>query len=160
MSSAATLERPPTWSASSATVSSWIPNLIQGPYWASFEQFRTAGSTALEGVTPGMVATLRGKSATFRILRDDDFQKLLGLASEVYRIRNGITVVAQAAKVVAKHKDQESIELLIRSVSMLGESSVLPERDGHERFEITAKEIADNAEDDFSVNAVKIPRPL
>jgi hypothetical protein len=107
-----------------------------------------------------MVATLRGKSATFRILRDDDFQKLLGLASEVYRIRNGITVVAQAAKVVAKHKDQESIELLIRSVSMLGESSVLPERDGHERFEITAKEIADNAEDDFSVNAVKIPRPL
>jgi hypothetical protein len=133
--------------------------LTQGPYWASFEQFRTSGSTSLEGIRAGMVATLNSKSATYRILRDDDFQKLLGLASEVHRIKNGITFVVKAAKIVAKHKDQESIELLIQSVSMLGESRVLPERDGHDQFQITAEEIAENADDDFDVNAA-IPRPL
>ena len=106
-----------------------------------------------------MVATLNSKSATYRILRDDDFQKLLGLASEVHRIKNGITFVVKAAKIVAKHKDQESIELLIQSVSMLGDSRVLPERDGHDQFQITAEEIAENADDDFDVNAA-IPRPL
>src|SRR5712692_6206581 len=160
MSPAGTSVKQPAWSASSATVSGWMPALIQGPYWASFEQLRIAGSTAMEGIQPGTVATLSGKSATFRIMRDDDFQKLLGLASEVHRIKNGIIFVVQAAKIVAKHQDQDSIELLIRSVSMLGESPVLPERDGHDRFEITAKEIADNADDSFDVNTNNIPRPL
>jgi hypothetical protein len=150
----------PSWSTSSRTVSGWTPILTQGPYWASFEQFRTAGSTSLESIRPGMVATLNSKSATFRILRDDDFQKLLGLAAEVHRIRNGITFVAKAAKIVAKHKDRESIELLIQSVAMLGESRVLPEREGHDRFEMTAEEIAENAEDDFDASVADIPRPL
>jgi hypothetical protein len=142
------------------TVLGWEPSLTLGPYWASFEQFRKAGSTAIENIRPGAVATLSGRSGTFRIVRDDDFQRLLGLASEVHRMKNGLTFVVQAARLVAKHKDQDSIELLIGSVSMLGESPVLPERDGHERFEITAKEIADNAEDDFDLNAASIPRPL
>ena len=157
--SSATAPAQSSWSASSSTVSSWAPILTQGPYWASFEQFRTSGSTSLEGIRAGMVATLNSKSATYRILRDDDFLKLLGLASEVHRIKNGITFVVKAAKIVAKHKDQESIELLIQSVSMLGESRVLPERDGHDQFQITAEEIAENADDDFDVNAA-IPRPL
>jgi hypothetical protein len=96
----------------------------------------------------------------YRILRDDDFQKLLGLAAEVHRIKNGVPFVVKAAKIVAKHKDQDSIELLIQSVSLLGESRVLAERDGHGQFEITAEEIAENAGDDFDVNAATIPRPL
>jgi hypothetical protein len=153
-------EKQSGWTAVSGTVSGWIPNLVQGPYWGSFEQFRTSGSSSLDGIRPGMVATLSGKSATFRILRDDDFQKLLGLSSEVYRIKNGITFVVQAAKIVAKHKDQESLELLFRSVSMLGESPILPEREGHDQFQITERESTDNAEDGFDVNAVNVPRPL
>jgi hypothetical protein len=107
-----------------------------------------------------MVATLNGKSALYRILRDEDFQKLLGLASEVHRIKDGVAFVAKAAKIVARHKDQDSIELLIQSVSMLGDSRVLPERHGHDQLEITAEEIAENAENDFDVNAADIPRPL
>jgi hypothetical protein len=107
-----------------------------------------------------MVATLVGKQGMFRILRDDDFQRLLGLASEVHRVRGGVRVVVQAARVVAKHKDQDSVELLIRTVSMLGESPVLPEREGHEGFALTEKEIAENAGDDFDVTTANIPRPL
>ena len=160
MSSSARAPVEPLWSASSGTVSNWAPILTQGPYWPSFEQFRTSGSTSLEGILPGTVATLNGKSGMYRILRDDDFQKLLGLAAEVHRIKNGVPFVVKAATIVAKHKDQDSIELLIQSVSLLGESRVLAERDGHGQFEITAEEIAENAGDDFDVNAATIPRPL
>ncbi len=63
-------------------------------------------------------------------------------------------------RIVAKHKDQESLELLFRSVSMLGEFPVLPEREGHEQFQITEEESRDNAEDGIDVNAVNVPRPL
>jgi hypothetical protein len=141
-------------------VSDWTPNFTPGPYWTSFEHLRTAGSTALEGVRPGTVATLASKAGLFRILRDDDFQRILGLASEVHRIRSGITFVVQAAKVVAKHKDQDSLELLIRSVSMLSESTLLPQRTGHGQFEITPEEAAENSDADFDVNTINIPRPL
>jgi len=107
-----------------------------------------------------MVATLNAKSALYRIVRDDDFQRLLGLASEVHRIKNSIDFVVKAAKIVAKHKDQESTELLMQSVSMLGDYRVLPERTGHGQLAITAAEAAEDAGDDFDVNAANIPRPL
>jgi hypothetical protein len=139
---------------SSAT---WTP-LVLGPYWPSFEQLRVGGSTAIEGIKPGTVGTLSGKSGTFRILHDEDFQRLVGLAAEVHRIKNGVTFVIQAAKVVAKHKDEESIELLISSVRMLNESRVLPEREGHDSFVISREEAAENAEDDI-ISASDIPRP-
>jgi len=144
---------------SSATISKWSPQLVPGPYWGSFEQLRTGGNVALDSIKPGSVATLRGKSGTFRILLDEDFQKLLGLASEVHRLRGGITLMVQAARVVAKHRDEESIKLLFQSVSMLSESRLLPERDGHEQFEITAEEKAENAEPDLDLKPSDIHRP-
>jgi hypothetical protein len=144
---------------STAALSNWSPTLVAGPYWPSFEQLRTGGTAALEGINLGSVGTLRTKSSVFRIMRDDDFQKLLGLASEVHRLKAGITFVVQAAKVVAKHKDQESIELFFQSVSMLSESRVLPQRDGHDQFVITPEEAAQNTEQGYEPKAADIPRP-
>ena len=142
-----------------APVSAWSPELVPGPCWSSFEQFRVGGNAALGEVVPGSVGTLRCKTATYRVLRDEDFQNLLGLASEVHRLKQGVTFVAQAAKVVAKHKDQESMELLFHSVSMLAESKVLPDRDGHALFAITDQEVADNVEDNLDLEPSDIPRP-
>jgi hypothetical protein len=144
--------------AGSATASDWVPNLTPGPYWPSFEQFRTAGSTALESIRPGMVGTLSGKTAAIRLLRDDDFQRLCGLASEVHRLKSGVTFLIQAARVVAKHQDKESIEMLVRCASMLGESGVLPEREGHGKFELTAEDFADSP-DSGDIDVDNIPRP-
>jgi hypothetical protein len=139
-----------------STVSSgWSLALKPGPYWGSFEQFRTSGSTTLETIHPNSVGTLSTKTGSYRILRDRDFQRLVGLAAEVHRIKAGVTFVMQAAKVVQKHKDEDTIELLIKSVAMLGESRALPEREGHDRFEITPEEAAENAED----SDLTIPRP-
>jgi len=145
-------------STSSTTASDWVPSLTPGPYWASFEQFRTAGSGALESIRPGMVGTLSGKTAAFRLLRDDDFQRLCGLASEAHRLKSGVGFLIQAARVVARHQDKESIEMLVRSASTLGESSVLPEREGHGGFELTAGDLADSR-DAVDIDADNIPRP-
>jgi hypothetical protein len=108
----------------------------------------------------GSIATLKIKSKTYRIIRDDDFQRLLGLASSVHRLKGGLTVAIKAARVVAKHPDDpESIDMLVHSVSMLSESSILPERQGHGEFQITPEEAEEFGDDSGVVRASDIPRP-
>ncbi len=144
--------------ANQALASDWVPALTPGPYWPSFEQFRTAGSGAIESIRPGTVGTLNGKTAAIRLLRDEDFQRLLGLASEVHRLKSGVGFLIQAAKVVAKHQDKESIEMLVSCASMLGDSAVLPERPGHGTFELTAEDLAETP-DAGDIDVDNIPRP-
>jgi hypothetical protein len=147
--------------SSTTALSNWSPGLIPGPEWRSFEQFRLAGSGALDGIPAGSVATLKVKSSTFRILRDVDFQRLVGLAAEVHRLKQGITLVVKAAKVVTKHPNEpEGIEMLYHSASLLSESSLLPEREGHEAFRITPEEAKEyGGEDALDIPASEIPRP-
>lgn len=149
---------PVSWQTTSATTQSvWLPTLTGGPYWASFEKLRTAGGSALEGLKPGAVGTLQTKAGQFRIVRDDDFQRLLGLASEVHRLKGGIKILVKAAKVVAMHPDQDTVEMLIQTVSMLNESSILPEKDGHDHFELTQDEIAGDDGEDIDVSEIRRP---
>lgn len=133
--------------------------LVPGPTWSSFEQFRRGGSSTLEEIPEHGVGTLRGKTGTFRVLREDDFQQLLGLATDIHRLRKGLRFVLQAAKVVAKHPDDEHVQLLIESASMVADSPVLPERDGHEGFVLTREEEAEEAADGFDLKTAEIPRP-
>jgi hypothetical protein len=141
-------------------VSNWSPALVPGPEWRSFEQFRLAGSSALDGFLVGSVGTLHVKSKVFRILRDDDFQRIVGLASEVHRLKQGITFVVTAARVAAKYpNDPDSMQLLYHSASLLSESSILPEREGHEIFHITPEEAEEHKEESFNIPASEIPRP-
>ena len=89
------------------------PALLPGPEWASFEQFRIAGSPGLEALPPGQVGTLRAKAGTFRLLRDQDFQHLVGLASEANRLKVGLGTILRAVKVVRDHPESESaVDLL------------------------------------------------
>jgi hypothetical protein len=133
--------------------------LVAGPVWSSFEQFRKGGSSVLEEIPEHGVGTLRGKTGTFRVMREDDFQQLLGLATDIHRLRKGLRFVLQAAKVVAKHPDDEHVQLLIESASMVAGSPVLPEREGHEAFALTREEEAEEAADDFDLKTAEIPRP-
>jgi hypothetical protein len=134
----------------------WSLQLQPGPYWSSYDQLKQSGSTALERIKPLCVGTVATKTGVYRILRDTDYQKLIGLAADVHRLKTGVRFVVNVAKVVEKHRDQESIDLLVQTVAMLGESPVLPERDGHQQFEISPEEAAANTEEiDFD----RIPRP-
>jgi hypothetical protein len=145
------------WSSTTA-MSKWNLELAPGPYWPSFEQLRVGGAAGLDEIKAGFVGTLQCKAATFRVLRDEDFQRLVGLASDVHRLKHGVTLVLQAARIVCKHPEQETFQLLIDSASLLAESRVLPERAGHDKFEITEEEAAENTEKD-PVRASEIPRP-
>ena len=134
--------------------------LVPGPTWTSFEQFRRGGGGALEDIPPHGVGTLRGKTGTFRLVREEDFQRLLGLATDIHRLQKGLSFVIQAAKVLAKHPDHEHLQLLIQSASMIAGSPILPVRDGHEAFRLTAQEEADQSSDDFDLQTAEIPRPV
>ena len=92
-------------------------------------------------------------------MREDDFQQLLGLAADIHRLRKWLRFVLQAAKVVAKHPDDEHVQLLIESASLVAGSPVLPEREGHEGFALTYEEEAEEAADDFDLKTAEIPRP-
>ena len=107
--------------------------LKPGPEWPSFEQFRTAGSAGLDAIRDGRVGTLRTKAGIFRIVSDEDFQSLVGLASEVERLRSGLTTIVHAVRVVREHPDSPSaVDLLVHVATQHVGTPVLPVRAGHE----------------------------
>jgi hypothetical protein len=134
-------------------------SLVPGPVWGSFEQFRKGGSTSLEEIPEHGVGTLVGKGVTYRILRETDFQNLLGLAADVHRVQQGLKIIIQAAKVVAKHPDDEHVQLLLHSAALFAGFPILPTREGHDAFELTQEEVEAQASDDFNLENAEIPRP-
>lgn len=133
--------------------------LVPGPIWNSFEQFRKGGNATLEEIPEHGVGTLVGKGVTYRILREADFQNLFGLAADVHRLQQGLNVIVHAAKVVAKHPDQEHVELLIHSAALLAGFSVLATRDAPDAFQLTQAEVEAQASDEFNLENAAIPRP-
>ena len=108
-------------------------HLMPGPEWASFEQFRTRGSSALDLVGGGRVGTLRTKADVFRILSDQDFQSLVGLASEVERLKSGLTTIVHAIKVVRENPASPSaLELLLHVATQYAGTPELPGRRRHQ----------------------------
>jgi hypothetical protein len=133
--------------------------LVPGPVWRSFEQFRKGGSTALEEIPEHGVATLVGRGTTYRILHETDFQHLVGLAADIHRLQQGLNVVIRAAQIVAKHPDQEHVQLLLHSAALFAGSPVLPTREGHDTFQLTPEEVEAQTLDDFDLDTAAIPRP-
>lgn len=112
----------PTTLAEHQTEPEIRPSQLQpGPVWASFEQFRMAGPGGPESVVGGQVGTLRTKGGLFRLLRDEDFQLLVGLASEAKRLQGGLTTMVHAAKVIRDHPSSPSaVELLLHLATEYG----------------------------------------
>ncbi len=94
--------------------------------WSSFDKFKLEGATALERVTQGSVGTLTTKSGQYRILTDSDYQALLGLASEVRRIKEGLNAIIATATVARRHQDSQSLEALMQVVIAVGDLPRLP----------------------------------
>jgi hypothetical protein len=92
-----------------------------GPVWTSFEQFRVAGPSGPESVGGGQVGTLQTKAGVFRLLRDEDFQVLVGLASEVRRLQGGWSMIVHAANVIRDHPSSPSaVEMLLHLANVYG----------------------------------------
>lgn len=133
-------------------------NLQNGPSWSSFEKFRTEGAKALESLKDGKVGTLQTKTGQYRILEERDFQKLLGLARDVERLRGGLRVVVQAVRVVQKHRDDDTLKLLADAVTMMGSLPELPTRDNFDPLLPEGIEV--EPDDEVDLDPAEIERPL
>ena len=109
-----------------------------------------------EAAAPGetAVAGLAGQRA-----HHAGFQHLVGLAADVHRLQQGLNVIIRAAQIVAKHPDQEHVQLLIHSAALITGSPVLPTREGHDAFQLTPEEVETQTSDDFDLDNAAIPRP-
>ena len=135
-------------------------SLIQGPSWNTFEEFRCGGSSVLSRIPEGGVATLRtSKSGIFRILRDQDFLRLLGMASEVYRLQQGFRHIRHALEVWIEHPDEKHTQLVMESTEFIAGTPALPEQIGHEPLELLPQERSYEESDDFDVLRDEIPTP-
>jgi len=113
---------------------------------------------ALESLKNGKVATLQTKTGQYRIIEEHDFQKLLGLASDVERLSGGLRVLLQTARVVQKHPDADSLNLLIETVSMLSSLPQIPTRDSFEP--LPPENINVDLDDEVDLDPHQIERPL
>lgn len=133
--------------------------LIVGPIWNSFEDFRTAGNGGLEKIPLCGVAVLNCKAGSFRIIRDADFQRLVGVASEVIRLQGGLKVMVHAARIAVKHPDEDHLKMLLESARLVAECPELPQRVGHEPLRLTPQELSEESASDFDAKTAEIPRP-
>jgi hypothetical protein len=95
-------------------------------HWQSFDKFKLEGAGALEQVGAGSIASLNTKTGQYRIISETDFQHLLGLASEVQRIKGGLNAIIASATVAQKHRDADSLEALMQVVIAVGDLPRLP----------------------------------
>ncbi len=84
-------------------------------------QLRISGPGGPESVGCGQVGTPRTKGGLFRLIRDEDFQSLVGLASEAKRLQGGLNTMVHAAKVIRDHpSSQSAVELLLHLATEYG----------------------------------------
>ena len=121
-------------------------NLRTGQCWSSFEKFRTEGATALNSVKDGTVASLQTKSGQYRILSEQDYQTLYGLARDVDRWRSGLRVIVSAVRAVQKHPEKETLDVLIESIKLLKDLPELPTRESFEPLQPEGFELEDSDE--------------
>lgn len=118
-----------------------------GPTWSSFEKLRQEGAKALESVKNGIVGIFHTKTGQYRILEESDFQKLYGLARDVDRFRGGLRIIVSAARAVRKYPhDEDTINVLLESVTLLGSLPELPIRKEFEPLLFESNELDEDDE--------------
>jgi hypothetical protein len=128
--------------------------------WNSFEQFRTSGANALATIAVGTVGTLQTKTGQYRILNEADFQRLVGIASEIERLQQVSSIVLKAVRVVEKNpEDSDTLALLVETVSMLGNlATVLPTRSDFPQLK--PEDLPIESGDEVTLDPALLNRPL
>jgi hypothetical protein len=134
--------------------------LSPSQHWHSLEQFRTADANEIYKITPGTVGILQTDQESYRILNEKDFQKLLGLAGEVDRLQQDLTVITKAIRAVHNHpQDNDANVLLMEAVAMLEQmSAALPTRSNFPPLEL--EDLAIDQDDEVILDPAQIQRPL
>ena len=133
-------------------------SLIEGPVWKSLEQFCRGDEAALNNIPDHGVGVIVHEITHFRIMREDDFQRLIGLATEVQRIQQAFNIALQNAKAAAQHPDNDHMERFIKSATSLGDNLVFSTRDGLGQFQLTQDEISAQDVEDLDFEEISQPR--
>jgi len=92
-------------------------------------------------------------------MRDADFQALLAIAADVHRLQKGLRVVKQAAQVFARHPDQEHVQLLLASASLITDYPEPSQGQGHGSIQLTPWEIEEESSEGLNLSLDEVPRP-
>lgn len=106
-------------------------SLVSGPRWSSLEEMIAAGEEAVSSLNRGAVGGLTTDSGTYRVLAEDDFQTLLGLAQDVSRLSTAVNDLVAAAQVASEQQDDDSLRELIAAASQVRDVPALALRQGH-----------------------------
>ena len=132
-----------------------------GRVWTSFEQFRTGGQSELATLGLGEIGQLRTRHGSFRILRDEDFLHLYGLARDVERVQGGLRVIIAAAHSAKAHRDDVTLEALVEAVAVCANFPTLPTRPAEGPIEIEVDaDIEPDDLDGISLDPATVPRPF
>lgn len=118
-------------------------NLKPGPQWSSLEALQGSGEATLASVKGGVVARLTTESGAYRLLADDDFQALLGLAQDVNRLSTAVSYLVAAAQAGNGLPNQEALQELLALVKDVPE---LAAQQAHETI-APEQEISDSDRD-------------
>ncbi len=94
--------------------------------YKSFTRFCAGGEGRLAGLKPGRTDRFQTRANRFCVLRENDFQELIGLARDADRLSGRLGDVLEAVR-AAKHDWNEDTEnALKKAVALLGDAEVLP----------------------------------
>lgn len=131
-----------------------------GRVWKSFEQFRTGGQNELSALGAGEMGQLLTKTGSFRILHEEDFQRLYGLARDVERVQGGLRVIIAAARSARRHQDDDTLQTLLEAVAVCADFPVLATRPAEESIEPEGLPLTDDDLDGIILDPALVPRPF
>jgi hypothetical protein len=78
--------------------------------WASFDELaKQVGSAGLRSLEPGTLAHLQVKRDSFVVAREDDFQRMVGIAAEAARLWQIVRTLVEGIDLAATRVDPELI---------------------------------------------------
>lgn len=122
-----------------------------GPVWERFEDMRVGASEKLRLVCDGSVGILRIKRRQYRLMSEDDYQTLYGMASELERLQKDFDLIFQAANVVVENDTEASRKLLTMTAMRISESVSIKSIDGSMPYDFS-EDHRENLDDDGSIS--------
>jgi hypothetical protein len=91
--------------------------------WDSFDELaKQVGSAGLRRLETGTLARLRVKQDSFIVAREEDFQRVIGLASDAARLQHMVETLVSGIEIAAAQADPKMLSFVSEVARQLAES--------------------------------------
>lgn len=91
--------------------------------WESFDELaKQVGSAGLRRLEPGTIAHLRVKQDAFVVTREEDFQRVVGMASDAARLQHMVETLVSGIEMAAAKEDPKMLSFVSGVARQLAES--------------------------------------